>query len=165
MKKLDKFTVNSTTRFWGWLDALKRVCFDLKSPWRQKTNKLSVEKWHKNPSSREVSFPSADICSLALTVRTGNKVKLIHVQNLYNPWPLSYSSTDSPSTILEAKNSLNAEAGHILPGDFTLHHLYLSGPSRPTQHVASDQLLELNRRGNLLLTLPRGTRTWEGRSS
>ena len=118
-----------------------------------------------NPSSWEVSYPSRDMCSLALSVHTEGKTKLIHIHNVYNPSPISYSSTNSPSTIPEAQHSLESDGEHILLGDFNLHHPYWSGPSRPTQHAAADQLLNLVAEKELSLALPKGTVTWEARGS
>lgn len=60
---------------------------------------------------------------------------------------------------------MNAKGKHILLGDFNLHHFYWSGLSRPTQHMAANQLLELLEEKDLSLTLPRGTIIWEARSS
>ena len=60
---------------------------------------------------------------------------------------------------------MNAEEEHILLGDFNLHYPYWSSPSRPTQHAAADQLLELLEEKNFSLTLPRGTITWKAKSS
>ena len=128
-----------------------RVCFYI-------NNKIDSESW-------EVTYPLADMCSLALTVYSHDEPKIIHIHNIYNPSPVSYTLLDSPLTIPTAKAMVNAEGKHILLGDFNLHHPYWSGPSRPTQHVAADQLLELLEEKNFSLTLPRGTITWEARSS
>ena len=117
-----------------------------------------------DPDSWDVSYPSADLCSLAVKVGNGPP-DLINIHNVYNPSPASYSSTDSPSTIPIAKQQLQGEGEHILLGDFNLHHPYWSGPSRPTQHAAADALLEAVQSADMNLTLPRGTVTWEARNS
>ena len=70
-------------------------------------------------------------------------METIHVHNVYNPSPASYLSTDSPTTLPAARSMLSADAHHILLGDFNLHHPFWNGPSRPTQHAAADQLLEI----------------------
>ena len=98
-----------------------------------------------DPDSWDVSYPSADLCSLAIKVGNGPP-DLINIHNVYNPSPASYSSTDSPSTVPIAKQQLQNEREHILLGDFNLHHPYWSGPSRPTQHAAADTLLEAVKR-------------------
>ena len=41
-------------------------------------------------------------------------------------------------------------------GDFNLPHPLWSGPSRPTQHQAADQLLDVVRAASMQLTLPSG---------
>ena len=91
-----------------------------------------------DPASWEVTYPSSDMCLLALTVYANDEPKLIHIHNIYNPSPISYSSTDSPSTIPAAKAAIGATGEHILLRDFNLHHPYWSGPSKPTQYAAAD---------------------------
>lgn len=112
-----------------------------------------------------MTYPSSDMCSLALRIYAKDESKLVHIHNIYNPFPISYTSTNSPSTIPAAKIAIEAEGEHILLGDFNLHHPYWSGPSRPTSHAAANQLLELVEEKNLSLTLPKGTITWEARNS
>ena len=118
-----------------------------------------------NPSSWDVEYPSADICTLTITVHTGITAKTINIHNIYNPSPTSYTSTNSPSTIPTAAQQLRKNGEHILLGDFNLHHLFWSGPFRPTVHAVADQLLDLIREYDLSLTLPRGTVTWETRNT
>ena len=51
--------------------------------------------------------------------------------------------------------------------DFNLHHIYWNGRSRPTQHAAADQLLDLINEHNLSFTLPKKkkkTVTWKARN-
>ena len=91
-------------------------------------------------------------------------METIH-HNVYNPSPASYSSTDSPTTLPAARSMLTADAHHILLGDFNMHHPFWNGPSRPTQHAAAGQLLEIIDHHNLSLTLPKGTVTWEARNT
>lgn len=78
---------------------------------------------------------------------------------MYNPSPASYSSTDSPSTFPEMQQALQANVEHILLSDFNLHHPYWSGPSRPTQYAAADQLLDIIDAAEMELILPPGTIT------
>ena len=65
----------------------------------------------------------------------------------------------------ELQTALETQGEHIVIGDFNLHHPYWSGPSRPTQHAAADQLLDIVAAADLDLTLPAGTVTWEARRS
>ena len=96
--------------------------------------------------------------------RTKNE-KTMHIHNVYNPSPISYSSIDSPSSIPILSRQLAAEAEHVVIGDFNLHHPLWNGPTRPTQHTAADHLLDLVENHDLSLTLPKGSVTWEARGS
>ena len=116
-------------------------------------------------NSWKVEFTSADMCTLKIKTYTEGVMETIHVHNVYNPSPASYSSTDSPTTLPAARSMLTADAHHILLGDFNLHHPFWNSPSRPTQHAAADQLLEIIDDHNLSLTLPKGTVTWEARNT
>lgn len=114
-----------------------------------------------DPDSWEIEYGSADICTLKIKIQNNNVKSLIYIYNVYNPFPTSYSSTESPSTFLEVEHALNVDAKHILLGDFNLHHPYWSGPSRPTQHAAVNQLLDIISKADIELTLPPSTITWE----
>ena len=125
------------------------VCFYI-------NNKIDLGSW-------EITYLSANMCFLALTVYSHNKPRII---NIYNPSPVLYTSIDSPLTIPTAKAMVNAEGKHILLKDFNLYHLYWSGSSRPIQYAVTKQLLELLEGKNFSLTLPRDTIiTWKARSS
>lgn len=91
--------------------------------------------------------------------------KLIHIYNVYNPSSISYTSTNSLSTIPAAKTAIETEDEHILLGDCNLHYLYWSGFSRPPSHVAANQLLELVEEKDLLLILLRDTIMWKAKNS
>jgi hypothetical protein len=118
-----------------------------------------------NPNSWEVNYPSADMISLTMQVLIENRSEMIHIHNIYNPSPLSYSSTESPSVLPEVRRHLTGCEGHqILLGDFNLHHPLWNGPTRLTQHAAADQWLDLAEDLDLSLTLPAGTITWEARN-
>ena len=118
-----------------------------------------------DPDSWEVEYRSADMCTLKIRMKIGNTSDVIHIHNMYNPSPISYSSIDSPSTLATVKRQLIAETKHILLGDFNLHHPLWNHSSRPTQHAESEQLLNIIEEANLSLTLPKGTITWEARQS
>ena len=118
-----------------------------------------------DPDSWEVEFPSADMCTLIIRTKIGETAEVIHVHNVYNPSPASYSSIDSPSTLPIVKHQLTTGSNHILLGDFNLHHPLWNDPSRTTQHAGADQLLNIIEESSLSLTLPKGTITWEARQS
>ena len=118
-----------------------------------------------DPESWEVEFPTADLCTLKLNVSTDGVTRMLHIHSVYNPSPSSYSSTDSPSTLPAVRQQLAADAQHVLLGDFNLHNPFWDGVTRPTQHAAADQLLDIVEEFDLSLTLPKGTVTWEARNS
>lgn len=117
--------------------------------------------------SWEVEFPSADMCTLTLNIQINGSKDLIHIHNVYNPSPASQSLTKSLFTLPDLRRavSANANAKHIVVGDFNLHHPYWSGPSRPFQHAAADQLLNIIEETDLELALSPDTITWEARQS
>ena len=81
-----------------------RVCFYINT-------RIDPERW-------EVEYPSPDMCSLKIQVKNGNDYKLINIHNVYNPSPISHTSTHSPSTLETARHGLTTEGEHILLGDF-----------------------------------------------
>ena len=107
------------------------------------------------------------MCTLKLKIRNNGLEDWIHVHNIYNPSPVSRSSTEGLSTLPDLRRALiaGANAKHIVVGDFNLHHPYWSGPSRPSQHAAADQLLDIIEEADLELVLLPGTITWEARQS
>lgn len=112
-----------------------------------------------DPESWEIDHVSPDMSTLKLKMKCGNAARTIHVHNVYNPSPRSYSSEDSPSTLPLVKQALEAQVEHVVSGDFNLHHPYRNGLSRLTQHAAADQLLDIITAAELELTLPPGTIT------
>lgn len=104
------------------------------------------------------------MCTLKIIMQTKSSTQIIYIYNIYNPLPTSYFSTESPSTLPTIKEQMTTGAHHVLLGNFNLHHTFWNGPSRPTQHAAADQLLEIVDDINLSLTLPKGIVTWEARN-
>ena len=100
-----------------------------------------------DPDSWEVEYPSADMCTLKIRMKIGTTSDVIHIHNVYNPSPISYSSIDSPSTLAKVKRQLIAETNHILLGDFNLHHPLWNH----SQHAELEQLLNIIEEANLLL--------------
>lgn len=118
-----------------------------------------------DPESWEVSFLSPDICTLKIITQTKDSIQTIHIHNVYNPLPASYFSTKSPSTLLTIKDQLTMGVYHVLFSNFNLHHPFWNGLSRPIQHAAADQLLEIVDDTNFSLTLSKGRVTWEAKKS
>ena len=101
-----------------------RVCFYI-------NDSINLESW-------EVEFPSANMCTLKITTHVNGAPELVHIHNVYNLSPASYNSVDSPSTFSVIRNQLDAEAHHILLGDFNLHHPFWNDSLRSTHHLAAD---------------------------
>ena len=66
-----------------------------------------------DPDSWEVEFLSADMCALIIRTKIGETSEVIHVHNVCNPSPASYSSIDSPSTLPIVKRQLTTRSNHI----------------------------------------------------
>lgn len=118
-----------------------------------------------DPETWKVEFPFPDLCTLTISVCHNGERQTLHIHNVYNPSPTSYASTNSPSTLPTLQMQLKENGGHIVLGDFNLHHPYWSGPSRFTQHAVADTLIDMVTQAKLQLTLPRGTTTWEARGT
>ena len=127
-----------------------RVCFYI-------NNRIPTEDW-------EASFPTPDISIVRIWVLAGEEParrRRITIYNVYNPSPLSFTTTTSPA-VSELGNILRADTGEkIIVGDFNMHHPAWCGPSRPTQHAAADQLIDVAGEANVTLITARGAVTWE----
>lgn len=55
--------------------------------------------------------------------------------------------------------ALTQPGEHVIVGDFNLHYPYWCGPSRVTQHVTADVLLNIAEQYDLEQMLPAGTIT------
>ena len=91
-----------------------------------------------NPESWKVEFPLPNMCTLKIITYTNRVSKLIHIHNVYNPFPLSYGSIDSLSTLSVIKEQLNAEVHHILLRDFNLYYPFWNNLLRSTYHAMAD---------------------------
>lgn len=115
--------------------------------------KIDINSW-------QVTARERDFCSITITVHTTtNESQCIHLHNVYNPSPLSTTSTDSPSTIPRLRAALATEGTHIMLGDFNLHHPYWGGQRCFSRHAMADQLIQLVTDSRLDLLLPPGTIT------
>lgn len=95
-----------------------------------------------NPESWEVDYSSPNMCTLKIIMQTKGILESIYIHNIYNPFPLSYSLTDSPFMLHIGWQQLIANVYYILFSNFNLHHLFWNSLLRPTQHAAVDQLLK-----------------------
>ena len=115
-----------------------------------------------DPTGWEIARADPDLVSIRLRIQAaGAEQKVITVHNVYNPSPVSTTSTDSPSTLPSLRNALEEPGEHIVVGDFNLHHPYWGGVTCLGRHAASDTLLELAAGAGLQLLLPAGTITRE----
>jgi hypothetical protein len=106
-----------------------------------------------------VQFPSPDLAVLCL--RT--EAHCIWIYNVYSEPPGSYQVTNYNTPILLLPALLEREGEHIVLGDFNLHHPTWCGVRNPTQHAASDTLLNNIYPYGLSLVSPKAQPTWEAR--
>ena len=88
-----------------------RTCFYV-------NKRLDLESW-------KITNEEKDLYSLKLVVKNMwplNQWQEIWIHNVYNPSPISYTSSDNPSTLPQIQNALQKPGEHILLGDFNLHH-------------------------------------------
>lgn len=128
-----------------------RVCFYI-------NEKIDVDTW-------TVSYPTADIVSLELLIKEEQKDRKIFIHNVYNPSPISPTSTNSPSSLPALSRCLTVGGEHIVLGDFNLHHPLWGGTRAFTQDAMADNLIDIVEAAHMDLTLPAGTITWEARKS
>jgi len=126
-----------------------RVCFYI-------NKRLNTQQW-------EITHRSRDLCSMRLEINSDNNrnSNIINIHNVYNPSPISTSSTEGPTTLPQLKSMLTAGEEHIIIGDFNLHHPLWTAPSYLSRHKAADQLVDIVVEENLKLLLPIGTITRE----
>jgi len=140
--------------------------------------------------SWEVVYRGGDLCSLRITLKPRGQIGQDHpdedtspldasqtqaleqgeprsqdvwVHNIYNPSPVSYTSTDSPSTLPVLEEALAMDGEHVVVGDFNLHHPNWNNPGRYTYHAMADRLLELMGTKEMEIGLPGESVTWKSR--
>lgn len=91
----------------------------------------------------------------------GTRATSISIHNVYNPSPISISSTDSPTTLYRLRKALDAPGEHLILGDFNLHHPYWGGTRCLDRHAMADELIGISVVEGLSLLLPEGTITRE----
>jgi hypothetical protein len=130
-----------------------RMCFYV-------NDKLDTKNW-------KIQFSIADFCVLTLILRIDEISKTIRIYNVYNSFSTSYAFRDSSSTLSKTNRILFVERAnhHFLLEDFNLHHLFWSDLSRSTQHVETDQLLDMMIKHDLTLILSKDTITWKIRNT
>lgn len=123
-----------------------------------------------------VEYQGSDLCSLWIQIKRnqnkteagraeGQSEEKIWIHNVYNPSPVSYTSMDSPTTILKLDEAMDEDGEHIVVGDFNLHHPLWNNPGRTTYHAMADELLEVVGKRDMELGLPEKVITWQNRGS
>lgn len=79
---------------------------------------------------------------------------IINIHNVYNPSPISISSTEELTTLSQLKSILTADEEHVIIEDFNLHHSLWTAPSYLSRHKTADQLIDIVVKENLKLLLP-----------
>ena len=84
--------------------------------------------------SQGIIYRGSDLCSLQINIRKRIELeetatstrdlyqKTIQIYNIYNPSLVSYSSTDSLSTIPQLEEALGEDREYIIVGDFNLYY-------------------------------------------
>jgi hypothetical protein len=145
---------------------LARVCFYI-------NKRLHIQSWsvtHHNEDAQTVTLRYAaneqDVANplggLTTSLALG---KTVQIHNIYNPSPVSHSSTEE-GTLTTLRNCLqDTTTDHIVIGDFNLHHPLWGGVARPIQHSCADILLDIIRNASLELVTSCGAATWSARGS
>ena len=122
--------------------------------------RLDVNSW-------AVDILTPDVCTIRLRIYASNEPRYINIHNVYCQLPVVHSSRQLLESVKAVRRKIHErdKEEYVLLGDFNLHHPLWSGPSRPTQHQAADQLLDVVRAASMQLTLPSGSITWEARRS
>jgi len=104
----------------------------------------------------------SDICSIKLQTSSSNgETQALRLINVYNPCPLSTTSTEGPSTIPRLNELIKDDCEQLIVGDFNLHHPHWGGRRCFTRHTAADALLDTVTNARLGLLLEPGTVTRE----
>jgi hypothetical protein len=130
-----------------------KICFYV-------NDQINIDNW-------KVEYFTIDLNVFKMIVKEVEKdTKMIRIHNVYNSSFVSYTSKDNSFTlskimrfIVEALNN-----HHILLNNFNLHHFFWSDSFRSTQHVATNDLLDIMQNRNLTLILSKDSITWKIRN-
>ena len=79
----------------------------------------------------------------------------IYVHNIYVE-PMSHSTKDIPPILYNLKRLLKNKGGHIILGDFNLHHPLWNSPTYDKHHYIADELLDIVSEIGAALYTPKG---------
>ena len=128
-----------------------KICFYI-------NKRLNTNKW-------SVTFSSTNAITLKLKIMKNEIEKKIWIHNIYNFSSSFYSTTKSESTLSIIEKCVNEiETNHILLNDFNLHHSFWNESSKFTQHVMTNQLIDIINEANMKLILSQETITWEAKN-
>ena len=87
------------------------------------------------------------------------------INNIYKLSSTFYSITKNESTLSIIKKCVNEiETNHILLNDFNLHHSFWNESLKFTQHVMTNQLIDIINKVNIKLILSQETIIWEAKN-
>ena len=66
----------------------------------------------------------------------------IYIHNIYIE-PTTYSTKEIPPILYSLKRLLENKGGHIILGDFNLHHPLWNSPTYDKHHYIADELLDI----------------------
>jgi hypothetical protein len=131
-----------------------KICFYI-------NDQINIENW-------KVEYFTIDLSVLKMIVKEVEKdTKMIRIHNVYNSSLISYTSKDNSFTLSKIMRFIveALDDHHILLKNFNLHHFFWSDSFRSTQHVATNDLLDIMQNRNLTLILSRDSITWKIRNS
>ncbi len=149
----------------------------IQEPWRNRTNKqgynpsnspfylieTTSEKTrtaiyvNKRIPKSQISeiYKDTDLISLKLSTTEED----IYIHNLYIEPPKSHSIRDIPPILYSLKRLLGHSGGHIILGDFNLHHPLWNSSTYDKHHYIADDLLDIVSEIGATLHTPKGLAT------
>jgi hypothetical protein len=131
-----------------------KICFYV-------NDQINIESW-------KIEYFTIDFSVLKMIVKEiEENTKMIRIHNVYNSSFISYTSKDNSFTLSKIMRFIieTFDDHHILLKNFNLHHFFWDDSFRSTQHVATDDLLDIMQNRNLILILSKDSITWKARNS
>ena len=99
-------------------------------------------------------YKDTDLISLKMSTTKED----IYIHNLYIE-PTTHSTTDLPPILNILRGLLGNRGGHIILGDFNLHHPLWNSPTYDKHHYIADDLIEIASEIGAVLYTPKGLAT------
>ena len=93
-----------------------------------------------------------------ISLRMSTTKEDIYIYNLYIE-PLSHSTKDLPPILATLRELLKNKGGHIILGDFNLHHPLWNSPTYEKHHYIADDLIDIVSEIGANLWTPKGLAT------